>query len=51
MNIEREIEAARMRVFFKIDVAATKQKLWLKAAGESMNRSIGQKWRHAKGKK
>ena len=51
MNIDAEFKAARLRVMFKIDVMATKQKIWLRAAGESLSRSIGQKWRHAKGKK
>ena len=51
MNIDAELEKARALIFSRIDVMAMKQKIWLIAAGESLSRSFGQKWRHAKGKK
>ena len=45
MNITLEFRAAYHRICFDIDAKAEKQKRWLKAAGETMNRSIAQRIR------
>lgn len=48
MNLDAEFSAARQRIYEAIDVAAEKQRKWLRNMVITINRSIGQRARWAK---